>query len=155
MRKLSLRARLTGIILVPLLLTVLAIATWAARDAQQRAADRFDRSLLVTALGISRDTAFTGGDALSRETRDLLADTSGGPVFYHVYAPDGVFVTGYATPPVPSQDMDPSEAFSYFDAIYQGQSVRAVRFSDLMTIDGLSGEFTFTVWQDHLYRKRH
>jgi len=148
MRRFSLRARLTVLILVPLLLTVFALAFWAAGDAQQRAADRFDRSLLVTALGISRDTAFTGGDALSRETRDLLADTSGGPVFYHVYAPDGVFVTGYATPPVPPLDVDPRGVFSYFDAMYQGQSVRAVRFSDLMTIDGLSGEFTFTVWQD-------
>ncbi len=148
MRRFSLRARLTAIILVPLLLTVLALAIWASRDAQQRAADRFDRSLLVTALGISRDTAFTGGDALSRETRDLLSDTSGGPVFYHVYAPDGVFVTGYATPPVPPMDEAAGGAFAYFDATYQGQSVRAVRFSDLMTIDGLSGEFTFTVWQD-------
>lgn len=148
MRRLSLRARLTVIILVPLLLTVFALALWAARDAQQRAADRFDRSLLVTALGISRDTAFTGGDALSRETRDLLRDTSGGPVFYHVYAPDGVFVTGYATPPVPPSGVEGTGAFAYFDAIYQGQSVRAIRFSDLMTIDGLSGEFTFTVWQD-------
>lgn len=148
MRKLSLRARLTAIILVPLLLTVLALAIWAAQDAHQRAADRFDRSLLVTALGISRDTAFTGGDALSRETRDLLSDTSGGPVFYHVYAPDGVFVTGYATPPVPPVDDSAAGVFAYFDATYQGRSVRAVRFSDLMTIDGLSGEFTFTVWQD-------
>jgi two-component system sensor histidine kinase TctE len=148
MHRLSLRARLTAIILVPLLLTVFALALWAARDAQQRAADRFDRSLLVTALGISRDTAFTGGDALSRETRDLLRDTSGGPVFYHVYAPDGVFVTGYATPPVPPSPASTSDVFAYFDAIYQGQSVRAVRFSALMTIDGLSGEFTFTVWQD-------
>lgn len=149
---LSLRFRLTLIILIPLLVTVFAIAVWAARDAEQRAADRFDRSLLVTALGISRDTAFSGGDFLSRDTRDLLADTSGGPVFYHAYAPDGVFVTGYATPPVPppmpsTEGADPVP-FQYFDAIYQGNPVRAVRFTDLMTIENLSGEFTFTVWQD-------
>ncbi|GAB5449316.1 sensor histidine kinase N-terminal domain-containing protein [Gymnodinialimonas sp.] len=147
-RRLSLRERLTLIILIPLLITVLAIAFWAARDAEERAADRFDRSLLVTALGISRDTAFSGGDALSQDTRDLLADTSGGPVFYHVYAPDGVFVTGYATPPVPPEGAERDAVLQYFDAIYQGSAVRAVRFTDLMTIDNLSGEFTFTVWQD-------
>ncbi len=147
-RRFSLRARLTLIILVPLLLTVVAIAVWAARDAEQRAADRFDRSLLVTALGISRDTAFSGGDALRRETRDLLSDTSGGPVFYHVYAPDGVFVTGYATPPVPPETSDEDAVLQYFDAVYQGSPVRAVRFTDRMTIDDLTGAFTFTVWQD-------
>ncbi|MEM9319174.1 MAG: sensor histidine kinase [Pseudomonadota bacterium] len=144
---LSLRARLTLIILGPLLAISIGVAIWAARDAQARAADRFDRSLLVTALGISRDTAFSGGNAVSEETRDLLRDTSGGPVFYHVYAPDGVFVTGYATPPVPPADLAP-ERYTYFDARYLDRSIRAVRFSDRMNIDGLVGEFTFTVWQD-------
>ena len=146
-RSLSLRFRLTLIILLPLLVISAGVAIWAARDAQARAADRFDRSLLVTALGISRDTAISGGDALSQDTRDLLANTSGGPVFYHVYAPDGVFVTGYATPPVPSERLDDA-AYLYFDAEYLGREVRVVRFSDRMDIDGLSGDFTFTVWQN-------
>lgn len=147
-RSLSLRLRLTLIILIPLLAIAAAVAIWASGDAQARAADRFDRSLLVTALGISRDTAISGGDVLSRETRDLLRNTSGGPVFYHVYAPDGVFVTGYATPPVPPGGGLEAQGYTYFDATYLGQPVRAVRFADGMDIDGLSGEFTFTVWQD-------
>ncbi|MEX3017931.1 sensor histidine kinase N-terminal domain-containing protein [Gymnodinialimonas hymeniacidonis] len=138
---------MTLIILLPLLLVSAAVAIWAARDAQARAADRFDRSLLVTALGISRDTAISGGDALSRETRDLLRNTSGGPVFYHVYAPDGAFVTGYATPPTPTAAAE-TDAYAYYDAQYQGREVRVVRFSDRMEIDNLSGEFTFTVWQN-------
>ncbi|MBF9044759.1 sensor histidine kinase [Rhodobacterales bacterium HKCCE4037] len=146
-RTLSLRLRLTLIILVPLLLISAAVAVWATRDAQARAADRFDRSLLVTALGISRDTAISGGDALSQETRDLLRNTSGGPVFYHVYAPDGVFVTGYATPPVPPR-IEPAEGAVFFDSVHLGRPVRAVRLTDSMLIDGLSGDFTFTVWQD-------
>lgn len=146
--RLSLRLRLTLIILLPLLAISAAVAFWAARDAQARAADRFDRSLLVTALGISRDTAITGGDALSRDTLDLLRNTSGGPVFYHVYAPDGVFVTGYATPPVPPSLITDEDGYTYFDAQHLGSPVRAVRFSDRMDIGGLSGEFTFTVWQE-------
>ncbi len=143
----SLRLRLILIILLPLLLIASVVGGWAVHDAQQRAADRFDRSLLSTALAISRDVAVSGGDALSPETDALLRDTSGGKVFYHVYAPDGVFVTGYATPPVPVPDMAVS-GHAYFDATYMDRSVRVLRFVDAMQIDGLSGLFTITVWQN-------
>lgn len=152
-RHLSLRARLVLIILCPLLLIAVGVGYLAFKDAELRAADRFDRSLLSTALGISRDTALSGGDALSEETRDLLRDTSGGPVFYHAYAPDGVFVTGYATPPVPpEQATDQTDRYIYYDAIYHDRPVRVLRLQDHMTIDGLGGEFTFTVWQDTALR---
>ncbi|MBT8475865.1 MAG: sensor histidine kinase N-terminal domain-containing protein, partial [Alphaproteobacteria bacterium] len=152
-RHMSLRARLVLIILLPLLLIAFAVGYLAFRDAELRAADRFDRSLLSTALGISRDAAFSDGDALSEETRDLLRDTSGGPVFYHVHAPDGVFVTGYATPPVPPEETaQQTDRYIYYDAIYHNRPVRALRLKDFMTIDGLRGEFTFTVWQDTVLR---
>lgn len=145
---LSLRARLTLVILIPLLLLAALFGGWAYYDAQSRAAERFDRSLLSTALAISRDTAVTGGDALSEQTRDLLRDTSGGAVFYHVYAPDGVFVTGYATPPVPPATALTADGQTYFDAIYQGEPVRVLRFTQTMSMDGWSGPFTFSVWQN-------
>lgn len=146
--RLSLRARLTMIILGPLLVIAGLIGAWAVSDAQNRAAARFDRSLLSAVLAISRDVALSGGDALSPQTNALLRDTSGGRVFYHVYAPDGVFVTGYATPPVP-----PGEARAaggpqrYYDATYLNRPVRVLRFQDAMQIEGVSGDFTFTVWQ--------
>lgn len=143
---LSLRARLTAVILVPLIIVAVITGAWAYRDAQDNAAERFDRSLLSTALAISRDIAVTGGDALSRETRDLIRDTSGGAVFYHVYAPDGVFVTGYATPPVPPVSAEAASA-QYYDAEYLSGDVRALRLSQQASVDGLSGLFTFTVWQ--------
>ena len=88
---------------------------------------RFDRSLLSTALAVSRDVAVSGGDALSRGDRDLLRDTSGGAVFYHVYAPDGVFVTGYATPPVHGRRHPPRPARIWFDGPI-GSDVRVLRF---------------------------
>lgn len=145
---LSLRARLTAVILSPLLVLAGIVGVWAYNDAQSRAAERFDLSLLSTALSISRDIAVTGGDALSQTTRDLLRDTSGGAVFYHVYAPDGVFVTGYATPPVPPDLSDIASEQTYYDAVYQGQTVRALRFTQSMSADNISGLFTFTVWQN-------
>lgn len=142
----SLRLRLVLIILLPLLLIAGIVSTVALFDAQSRAAERFDRSLLSAVLAISRDVALSGGDALSPETNSLLQDTSGGRVFYHVYAPDGVFVTGYATPPVAPTPATGVQA--YYDSSYQGDDVRVLRFTDAMQIEGLSGEFTFTVWQD-------
>ena len=149
---LSLRARLTLLILGPLILVAALVGVWAYFDAQNNAGDRFDRSLLSTALAISRDTAVTGGDALSEETRDLIRDTSGGAVFYHVFAPDGVFVTGYATPPVPPNVVSPDATQTYYDAIYRGEPVRALRFSQSTSIDGVTGLFTFTVWQQTAVR---
>ena len=145
-KSLSLRARLTAIILIPLTGVSIVVGAWAYLDAQRNAAERFDRSLMSTALAISRDIAVTGGDALSRETRDLLRDTSGGSVFYHVYAPDGVFVTGYATPPVPPRPNSGSLG-QYYDAVYLSEEVRALRLTQLASVDGVSGLFTFTVWQ--------
>lgn len=148
----SLRMRLTLIILIPLLIICGLVGAWAVFDAQERAGDRFDRSLLSTALAISRDVAVSGGDALSPQTNALLRSTSGGPVFYHVYAPDGVFVTGYATPPVADEVGETDATQYYFDGQHQSRSVRALRFTDAMQIDGLTGDFTVTVWQDFALR---
>ena len=152
-RTMSLRARLTLIILVPLMLVSSGLGLLTLRDTNDRAGDRFDRSLLSIALAISRDTALSGGDALSPKTLSLLGDTSGGPVFYHVYAPNGAYVTGYATPPVlPTGLAARDQAQSYYDAVYRGRPVRALRYVDAMSIEGLGGDFTFTVWQDTALR---
>lgn len=144
----SLRSRLILIILTPLLVVSLVAGVWQFRATTKRAENIFDRGLLSAALAISRDVAISGGDALSPLTRNLINDTSGGELFYHVYAPDGVFVTGYSTPPVPA---DPNPAPSaeplYFDAIYQREDVRVLRFRDVTTVDDVSGTFNITVWQ--------
>lgn len=127
----SLRARLILIILAPLMLISIGLGILTLKDANKRASERFDRSLLSTVLAISRDTALSGGDALSPKTLSLLRDTSGGPVFYHVYAPNGAYVTGYATPPVlPNLMASPEQNQSYYDAVYQRRPVRALRYVD-------------------------
>ena len=145
----SLRGRLTAIILVPLLVVASLVGLWQLFNARQTAADVFDRSLLSAALAVANDVANSGGDALSPETRDILADTSGAPVFYHVYAPDGVIVAGYATPPVgiPRADAGATGP-SYFEARYLGRDVHGVRLANTTQIDGFAGIFTTTVWQD-------
>lgn len=145
----SLRVRLTLIVLLPLLLIAMGIGAWALQDAQSRGQERFDLSLLFTAYAISRDVGLSGGDALSLSTVDLISNTSGGQVFYHAYAPDGAFVTGYATPPIPDAEvLKDEQPQTFFDAEYKGQEVRVLRLRDAMQIGGLTGDFTFTVWQD-------
>ncbi|NKX44522.1 sensor histidine kinase [Roseicyclus persicicus] len=144
----SLRLRLTAIILVPLLSIALAVGFWQVHDAREKAADIFDRSLLTVALAVTGDVARSNGNALSLETRDLLGDTSGGPVFYHVYAPNGYYVTGYATPPVRhAAEPWPDEPYTYYNSTYHGDAVRALRLRDVTTVDGITGLFTITVWQ--------
>jgi len=144
----SLRARLILIILTPLLVIAVVTAAWQFRNTTIRAANIFDRGLLSAALAISRDVAVSDGDALSPFTRRLVNDTSGGELFYHVYAPDGVFVTGYSTPPIlPSEaSEDLTEPF-FFDGQYQGQDVRVLRFQDVTVVSGIAGVFNITVWQ--------
>lgn len=144
----SLRARLTLIILPPLLLISLIAATWQFRTTTDRAEGIFDRGLLSAALAISRDVALSDGDALSPPTRRLLNDTSGGVIFYHVYAPDGVFVTGYSTPPVlPNATPDAPTNPQYYNSSYQGAKVRVLRYRDSTVVSGVAGVFSITVWQ--------
>ncbi len=148
-RAASLRLRLTVIILTPVLSIAVIAGLWQLNNARATATEVFDRSLLSAALAVAHDVAISEGDALSARTRDILASTSGGQVFYHVYAPDGVIVAGYATPPVgiPRPETDLPEPL-YFKARYQSRAVSGVRLQNRAEIDGFSGTFTTTVWQD-------
>ncbi|MEM9438118.1 MAG: sensor histidine kinase [Pseudomonadota bacterium] len=139
--------------MTPLICIAVAVGIWAVLDAQARADDRFNRALLSAALAVSRDVAVSGGDALTPETNALLRDSFSGPLFYHVYAPDGAFVTGYATPPVPTMtDPIDSGAQVVFEGLHQSRDVIALRFIDAMEVQGLAGDYTVTVWQDRSFR---
>lgn len=150
----SLRIRLFTIILVPLLVISVGVGLWRISEARDTAQELYDNALLITGLAVSRDVALADGDLISPETQALLADTAGGVVRYHVYAPDGVFVTGYAVPPVPP-DMPATqgEPYAFYDALYKGRDVRVLRLKYVTQIDGFSGLFTVTVWQDQAIRR--
>jgi len=149
----SLRARLTAIILLPLVAVAMLVGVWQLQNANRTANDVFDRGMLTAALAVANDIAVSGGDALSPETNQLLENSSGGRVFYHAYAPDGGIVAGYATPPVgiPLPTSDQAQSLN-FDAVYQGREVSGVRLRTPAQIDGFSGTLTTTVWQDRTAR---
>lgn len=148
MKRRSLRLRLFTIIVLPLLLLALVIGIWRIQVAQDTAQELFDRNLMFTALAVSRDVSRSDGDAISAETAKLLSETAGGPVRYHVYGPNGVLVTGYAVPPIAPGKLGHDVPFAYYDASYRGDPERLLRIKDEASIDGVSGIFTITVWQD-------
>lgn len=151
----SLRKRLILIILLPLIAISLLAGYWRYNVAQETAETLYDRSLLAVALAISRDVAVSGGDALSLVTRDLMRNAAEGEVFYHVHGPDGVYVTGYATPPIPPADLASSFGVpTLFSAVYRGEDVRVVQLREPAQLDGLSGLATVTVWQTLDNRER-
>ncbi len=148
MRRASLRLRLFGLILSPLILMAILLGYWRYNVAQQTANELFDRGLLSAALAISRDVLVSSGDAILPSTRDLIRDASGGEVFYHATGPGGIYVTGYAYPPVRT---GPAEASTYtphyFEAQYRGEAVRVLQITERVTVETLTGDATVTVWQ--------
>ncbi len=142
----SLRVRLFLVILSPLLLVSVFLGVWRFEVAQTTSEELFDRSLLAAALAISRDVSISEGDALSPRTRTLISDAGGGEVFYHVTGPAGIYVTGYAYPPV-SKSQQKSESPQYFISKYRDEDVRVLQMTEATTIGTLSGNTIVTVWQ--------
>lgn len=146
--RLSLRLRLFVLILGPLVVVAALLGYWRFTVAQQTVEELFDRSLLSAALAMSRDVVVSGGDAILPSTRDLISGTAGGEIFYHVTGPAGIYVTGYAYPPIKGRtDVEKSDKPIYFEATYRGEPVRVLQVTERVTIDDQSGDATVTVWQ--------
>ena len=144
----SLRSRLLTLILLPLILVSIAVIFWRFEAAKGTAEEIFDRNLVMLTFAISRDVALSEGDSLSATTSSLFSEASGGRVFYHVYGPDGSFVTGYSSPPVSHlQTALPLNSPTLFNATHLGEPVRVVRLSEPSAIEGVSGKSVITVWQ--------
>lgn len=144
----SLRLRLLALILLPLAVVSLFAVVWRYSEARATAQEIFDRNLLLMGFAVARDVALSGGDTLAPSTQAVFKDASGGDVFYHVYGPDGSFVTGYSSPPVtdlPSPTTD--TPIQQYDAIYQGIPVRVARLFEQTSVDGIEGNTVVTVWQ--------
>ena len=145
----SLRFRLFVLIMLPLLIVACAAIYWRFEEARKTAADIFDRQLIMICLAVSRDVSYSGGDSLSPTTMNLFEDAAGSPIFYHVYGPDGSFVTGYSSPPVSKIETDMRQNVpQVFDALHLGRAVRAVRLIESVEISGISGASVVTVWQE-------
>jgi two-component system sensor histidine kinase TctE len=116
--------------------------------ATETANELFDRTLLSAALAISRDVMVSDGDALLPSTLGLIHDASGGKIFYHVTGPAGVYITGYAYPPVLSENPpSPNSQLQYYKASYRLEPVQVLRLTEKPGATPLLGNLTVTVWQ--------
>lgn len=147
-RRASLRVRLFLLIVTPLVAMSVVLGIWRIGAAQKTAAELFDRSLLAAALAISRDVILSEGDAILPSTRELIRDAAGGEVFYHATGPGGIYITGYAYPPVAASADKPANPYEprFFEALYRGEDVRVLQVSERVTIANLTGDTTVTVW---------
>ncbi len=151
----SLRQRLFLVVLLPLVFMACVLGFWRYTAALETADQLFDRSLLASALAISRDVSKSGGDALTPWTRDLIRDAAGEEVFYHVSGPAGSYITGYAYPPVAPKSLayQPDQPV-FFKGLYRDDAVRVIRLTEHAFTEYLSGDSTVTVWQRQSARER-
>lgn len=153
-RSISLRSRLMIVILVPLVIISLFAGFWRFNTAKNTSEELFDRTLIALTIAIARDVVASGGEALSRAALELMSDTSGGPLFYHVNGPDGSFLTGYGYPPAAPREVKRIENIPVlFEAKYRKEAVRVARLTELTTVDGITGYATVTVWQNMVARE--
>ncbi len=99
MNRLSLRARLFLLLIVPLVI-IAAIGAYARYQAAQKLSRQlYDKTLLAVALTISRDVIISEGDMLTEPLLEELTTALGDPVYYRITGPGGSFVTGYSHSP--------------------------------------------------------
>lgn len=151
----SLRLRLLVLILLPLIVVSSLALAWRIDAAKKTAEQIFDRNLMMLAFAISRDVTLSEGDSLSLTTLGLFRKATAGDVFYHIYGPDGSFITGYSSPPVretqPELTLNSPELFN---AQHQGIPVRVVQLAETSEVDGISGTAVVTAWQKLALREK-
>jgi two-component system, OmpR family, sensor histidine kinase TctE len=149
MKRLSLRARLFLLLIIPLCIVSAAAATARYIAAAQLSQRLYDDTLLVVALTISRDVVISEGDLLTERLLDELIHALGDPVFYRITGPEGSFVTGYSDPPKLPADADLNAPTPFFfDSISQGVPVRAVALREFISEPQFGGWVTVEVWQN-------
>lgn len=147
-RRLSLRARLFLLLILPVVV-VAAVAAYARFVVAERLSERlYDNTLLTVALTISRDVVLSEGDVLTEQLLDDLTTALGDPVFYRVTGPGGSFVTGYSDAPdwPEGADLQGGEPF-FFDSRALGRPVRAVILREFISEPQYGGWVTVEVWQ--------
>lgn len=151
--RISLRTRLLGLIIIPLLVIVTALSAIRYSDAAKITEITSDKLLFSIAQVIARDIILTEGDLLTEELLETFTSTHGDQVFYHIHGEtDTHLLTGYAQPPEPKgltiQKFQPI----FYNATYLKKDVRVVAFRDFVTATNGSGWVTIYVWQTNIAR---
>ncbi|MCZ4262367.1 sensor histidine kinase [Limimaricola sp. G21655-S1] len=144
--RLSLRARLFTMIVLPLVL-VAGLASWARLDSATQLSQRlYDQTLMAVALVISRDVLLSEGDILTGALSGALSEALGDRVFYRIVGPEGSFVTGFSEAPAPPPG-DDSDMPRFYDSTLDGVPVRVVTLREHFDDPRFEGWVTVQVWQ--------
>lgn len=146
--RLSLRARIFLVLMVPLVLVASAAGALRHTQANRMVSQLYDNTLLTVAYTISRDVIGTQGDLLTESLLDKLTRALGDPVYYHVSAPGGGFVTGYSsTPELPPEAAVQGGIPFFYDSVADSRPVRVVILREFISAPQFDGWTTVTVWQ--------
>ena len=144
----SLRARLLGWLVIPLLFMSAAHLYTSNLDTKLTSQKIFDRLLVTLAISISEHALSSGGDLLTDSVLELIKVTTNDNLYYKVIGPDASFVSGYEDIPEPPDGINILESnIKFYDAIYLEQPVRVIAISVLVNNSDYEGWMTTFVAQ--------
>lgn len=154
MQRLSLRARLFLLLILPLIVVATAASVARYYDAAKLSRELYDNTLLAVALTISRDVVISEGDVLTEQLLEDLTRALGDPVYYRITGPGGSFVTGYSDPPAPPPRLEITRGEPvFFDSVSLGRPVRSVTLQEFISEPQFGGWVTVEVWQTMTQRE--
>jgi two-component system sensor histidine kinase TctE len=144
----SLRARLLGWLVIPLLFMSATHLYTSHLDTKITSQKIFDRLLVTLAISISEHALSSGGDLLTDSVLELIRVTTNDNLYYKVIGPDAAFVSGYEDIPEPLGGINIIESnIKFYDAIYLEQPVRVIAISALVNNSDYEGWMTTFVAQ--------
>ena len=144
----SIHSRLLFGLVIPLIIIATLFSVEIYLSSKKIAIGLFDQTLLSVMLVVSENVITTSGDLISENILEALNENLGDQFFYHVSGPDKAFVTGYHGVPLAANEADLHNPTPFFyDSTYQGDRVRVVRMSQLISENDLNGWMNITAWQ--------
>lgn len=144
-----LRNRLFRLLMIPLIIIAGFVALETFHHSKSLARKSFDKSLIILSLTIIEQSDTFSGDTISENILELITQSMGDVIYYHVKSEDGASVSGYSNAPQPPPELlkQPAGKPYLFNSTYQGEPIRATfmkRYSD----DAIyKGWVELIVWQ--------
>ncbi len=136
----TLKGRLLGWLIVPLLLLSFAHLSSLYLNTQRTSTELFDRILVNLALSISEYAISSEGDLLTVELLELIHQTTNDKLYYKVLGPNGSFLVGYNDMPEPEGGLEQIDNHVVlYDAVYLNEPVRVIAVSMLSKHHQFSG----------------
>ncbi len=136
----TLRSRLLGWLLIPLLVLSIAHIANTYLETRRTSTELYDKMLVALALTISEYAIASEGDLLTGDLLELIRQATNDKLYYKVLGPNGSFVVGYEDMPAPKGGLKQiNNHIELYDAEYLGRPVRVIAASIYSERPGFSG----------------